>query len=309
MIKRTVEISQKPVHIAVRNGQIILKPRADDDANPVSIPAEDIGMLLLDHPATTLSQQALSKLAESGASVVVCGRDHLPAAIMLPVSHNTEVAKRLRLQISPAINLRKRLWKQIVVAKILQQAKNLQPASPAERRLRNLATEVKSGDPSNSEAQAAKVYWKTLWGPFANKLETPFRRDPDGAWPNSFLNYGYMVMRAAVARALVSAGLHPTLGIHHVNQSNAFCLADDFVEPFRPLVDRTVCKLVDAGHRELTQPAKATLLELLTFHMTYGDQSGPLMVSLHAMAASYVACLEGKEKLLTIPVPKMSSVT
>jgi CRISPR-associated protein Cas1 len=212
------------------------------------------------------------------------------------------------------------LWKQIVVAKIRAQARNIDLALPAHRKLLALAGEVRSGDPSNVEAQAARVYWQNwlLSGSVPNScseelgtdplapgdaLARIFRRDPEAAGLNGFLNYGYAILRAAIGRAIVAAGLAPSLGIHHRNRSNAFCLADDLIEPLRPLVDDRVRDLYRRGHESLTQPAKAELLDLLVLPMRLAEQTGPLMVMLHRMIASLARCYAGKSKRLEIPSP------
>jgi CRISPR-associated protein Cas1 len=291
MIKRTVEISREPAHLTVRLDQLILER---DGRQVASIPCEDIGMLLVDHAGSTYTHAALERLLDHDATVVICGRNHLPAGILLPLADHSQVVWRIADQVSLRGPLRKQLWKQIVQAKIRAQAANL-PAGPAHTRLLAIAREVRSADASNAEAQAAKVYWQALF----NRLV--FRRDRDGDGPNPLLNYGYAVLRAAIARAIVAAGLLPTLGIHHSNRSNAFCLADDLIEPLRPLVDRRVQELIDAGELALTPATKARLLELLTLETCFSEESGPLMVNLHRMVASLVRCYEGKSRQLEFP--------
>ena len=262
-----------------------------------SIPCEDIGLVVVDHPAATYSHAALARLTEFGAAVLICGRNHLPAGMLLPLGTHTEGVSRLRDQIHASRPLCKRLWKQIVRAKVRNQASNLPPDSAARRRMLYLVGQVKSGDPTNTEAQAAKIYWGAWLGE-----ESGFHRDLDGGDPvNAMLNYGYAVVRAAVGRALVSAGLHPALGIQHSNRSNAFCLADDLMEPLRPLVDRSVRELHSLGVSELNRVAKTKLLGLLTATVRVGEFAGPLMVGLHRMASSLVDCYQGREKRLLLP--------
>ncbi|HOB76144.1 MAG TPA: type II CRISPR-associated endonuclease Cas1 [Phycisphaerae bacterium] len=299
MIKRTIEISREPAHLAVRLDQLHIQRNVRDEWNYTSIPCEDIGVLLVDHPQVTYSHYALARLMEFGAAVVVCGRNHLPVGMLMPLSSHTEVVWRLQDQLSVSKPLKKQLWRQLVVAKIRAQAANLEDKTPARSKLLALAREVRSGDASNVEAQAAKVYWSAWLGD--SGPEGGFRRDPDGDGINALLNYGYAVLRAAVARALVSAGLLPALGIHHSNRSNAFCLADDLVEPLRPMADAQVRELYRQGHTELGQPTKAKLLALLTQEVLAGEQRGPLMVALHRMAASLVACYRGEARQLLIP--------
>lgn len=301
LLKRTLEISREPVHLAVRNEQLLLRR---DGQVVAQAPCEDIGVLVVDHPQTTYSHHALAKLAEHGVAVILCGRDHLPAAMILPLADHSQVVWRINDQIAAGRPLVKRLWQQIVAAKVRAQASNLDPSLPAYKKLHALAGEVRSGDPGNIEAQAAKLYWRNWLA--TDDLDTldsePFRRDANAAGLNSFLNYGYAIVRAAVGRAIVSAGLHPAIGIHHSNRSNAFCLADDLIEPFRPLVDDRVREMHRQGYDELNQPAKAELLSLLTTPMTLDDQTGPMMVMLHRLAASLVRCYAGEQRTLEIPV-------
>jgi CRISPR-associated protein Cas1 len=300
MIKRTIEISKEPIHLAVKLDQLLLQRHEADPTTAASIPCEDIGLVIVDHQQTTYSHQALAKLLEFGAAVLLCGRNHLPAGMILPLSTHTEVVWRIQDQIAASKPLCKRLWQQIVVAKIRAQAANLPDDAPARGKLLTLAGEVKSGDPSNVEAQAAKVYWSAWLG--SAPAAATFRRDPDGDGLNALLNYGYAIFRAAVARAVVAAGLHPALGIQHANRSNPFCLADDLLEPLRPLVDARVRDLNDWGLQTIEQKSKVHLLELLTATVQVGDQTGPLMVGLHRTVASFVKCLQGEEKKLLLPV-------
>lgn len=308
MIKRTLEISREPTHLAVRDRQLLLKRHGETCA---SLPCEDLGVVAVDHPQTTYTHAALTTLLEQGAVLLLCGRDHLPAGLLLPLSAHHQVVWRLQAQIDAPLPLKKRLWQQLVRGKILAQAANLAPDGAAARRLRRLARAVRSGDPANCEAQAARVYWANwlLQGPEADSPSSPFRRDPDQPGLNALLNYGYAVLRAALARALVSGGFSPALGIHHSNRGNPFCLADDLVEPLRPLVDARARSLTFDGCCELTQPVKAELLDLLTAEVATGAFRGPLMVALHRYVASLARVLDREEKSLDIPIPCSSAVT
>ncbi len=307
MIKRTLEISREPAYLAVRHQQLQLR-RGDDVV--ASFPCEDLGMVVVEHPQTTYSHAALAELMLQDAIVVLCGRDHLPCGLVLPLADHNQVVSRIQLQASIALPLRKRLWQQLIKAKILAQAENLQRNSPAARKLREYASSVRSGDPDNREAHAARTYWEAwlLQSPEATETER-FRRDPDGDGVNALLNYGYAIIRAALARAIVAAGLHPALGLHHSHRSNLFCLADDLIEPLRPIVDARARELTFAGERELTQPVKAELLNLLTEEIQVGTFAGPLMVSLHRYVASLVKVLEGTSRELEIPIRCNSAVT
>jgi CRISPR-associated protein Cas1 len=306
VIKRTIEISSAPTHVTSRLKQLVLER---DGATIGSIPCEDLGVVVVDHPQTTYTHAALASLVESDAVMVICGRNHLPHGILLPLTDHSQVVWRIAEQVAISKPLQKRLWQQIVRAKVLAQAGNLPRDSAAYRKLAELARQVRSGDPTNIEAQAARIYW-SAWldtpddqppPEFRDFAPAPFRRDPDGDGINSLLNYGYAILRAAVARVLVASGLLPALGLHHSNRSNAFCLADDLLEPLRPLVDERVRELKRAGGVELTPTTKSALLSLLTLTVRYDGQTGPLLVSLHRYVASLVNCFQGTAESLEIP--------
>ncbi|HTQ40447.1 MAG TPA: type II CRISPR-associated endonuclease Cas1 [Pirellulales bacterium] len=304
MIKRTVEISQNAAYLTVHLDQLLIQR---DRETVGRIPCEDLGVLLVDQPQVTYSHAALARLMEFDAAVVVCGRNHLPAGILLPLADHSQVVWRVQLQVDVPKPLKKQLWKQLIQAKIRGQADNLL-AGPARTRLLAIAREVRSGDPENAEGQAGRFYWPALFArhPHPSPLpkgegETVFRRDPDGAPPNNLLNYGYAVVRAALARAIVAAGLLPALGLKHSNRSNAFSLADDLIEPLRPLVDARVRTIFAGGACELTPAVKAKLLELLSEPVELGEQRGPLLVNLHRYVASLVRCYDGAAKQLEIP--------
>jgi CRISP-associated protein Cas1 len=303
MIKRTIEISQQAVHLTVRDEQLLILGKAEPPkalpAEPegllASIPCEDVGLILVEHNGTTYTHAALTTLLRYDAAVVVCGRNHLPAGLLLPFGEHTQVVWRIHDQLAVKKPLQKQLWRQLVQAKIRAQAANLRAGSAVRSRLLSLAREVRSGDPSNVEAQAARAYWSALFG------ET-FRRDADAGGLNALLNYGYAVVRAAVARAIVAAGLLPALGLHHANRSDAFCLADDLMEPLRPLIDVIVRAVWANGATELNPKTKEALLRVLTAEVRCDGQTGPLMVALHRCVASLVHCYEGTAKRLDIPV-------
>ncbi len=307
MLKRTIEISREAAHITTQHRQIQLKRKGEVVG---SVPCEDLGLVLVDHPGTTYTHNALTALLDANVALVVCGKDHLPKGVLVPLSDHLEIVWRIEEQTSVSKPVRKRLWKQIVQAKIRAQAANLTAGSIPHRKLINYAREVKADDSSNREAVAARLYWSSwLVNCEAPESLEPFRRDRDGEAPNNFLNYGYAILRAAIARSLVAAGLLPAIGIHHHNRSNAFCLADDLIEPLRPLVDAKARDLYFAGHSDMDQEAKQTLLDLLTETVTTGNQNGPLMVALNRMTASLVNCFQGTRKDLEIPVPCISADT
>lgn len=296
MIKRVVEISAEPLHLSVKNEQLVLsRPQTHELVG--SVPCEDVGVLLTDQAQATYSHYALMKLAEHGAVVLICGKDHLPCAMLAPLSTNSQVVPRIDAQIEASLPFKKRLWKVVVCAKIRAQASNL--AEECDRRhLLALVRRVKSGDSSNVEAHAAKFYW-SKW----LEADVGFHRDSQGGDSlNVMLNYGYAVLRAAVARAIVAAGLLPVLGIHHCDRSNAFCLADDLVEPLRPFVDARVRALHLAGQKTLSREAKQVLLGVLNDAVRIGEETGPLQVCTGRMVASFVSSLvDGDADLFVIP--------
>jgi CRISPR-associated protein Cas1 len=292
MIKRTVEISGYKTHFHMARDQLVVEREGEIVGQ---VPIEDIGLLVVDNPTASYSHACVIRLLECGAAVMLCGADHLPASILTPLEGNHLQAERLRIQIEASLPTCKRLWQQIVRRKIHHQAEAAESPETV-LKLRRLEEEVRSGDPSNVEAQAARVYWANWLGPGSD-----FRRERKGKPPNSLLNYGYMVLRAAVARAVVGSGLHPGFGLQHHSRYNAFSLADDLVEPFRPLVDVTVRDLWRGGAKEVTKEVKQALYTLLTHTCQTSGQTGPLMVALELMTASLVRCLAGEEKDLVLP--------
>lgn len=330
MARRTIEISRNPAHLAVRQGQLLIIPKedkADQSANTTQrtlrpdlarldslkrrIPIEDIGLLIVDHAQTTYTHSALATLAQAGATIVVCGDDHLPAGILTPISSHTEQVWRVADQISCGAVLRKQLWQTIVRAKITAQASTVPADVPQRSRLLAMARRVRSGDTGNLEAQAARLYWQAL---FPATADWRFKRTPGSGQtdrmaecspPNNLLDYGYAIVRAAVGRALVGAGLLPVIGIQHSNRSNAFCLADDLVEPLRPMIDRRAKRLFDAGRTVLDQSAKAELLLVLGAMVQTGEGEsstiGPLDVALGRYAASLALSYQTGRVDLLIP--------
>lgn len=294
MIKRIIEISQARTHLSIHYGQLIVKKEGQQVS---SIPCEDIGVVLVDHRGTTYTHSVFTELLRCGAAVVLCGENHHPTGMLLPIESNTLQTERFRQQIETKEPVKKRLWKQIVRAKIKHQAKLSGKESDVYKSLMSLRDGVRSGDPDNIEAQASRKFWP------AYLQDVQFRRDINGLPPNNMLNYGYMVMRAAVARALCSAGLLPSLGIHHRNRYNAFCLADDMLEPFRGFVEskvREICEQ-EGTASELDQRTKAKLLEVLYEPVVIAGFKGPLMVGLHRTMASLQRCFAGEQKELDLP--------
>jgi len=312
MIKRIVEISSARTHLSIRYNQLIIKEEGKEVA---SIPCEDVGVLLVDHRGTTYTHSVFTELLHCGAAVVLCGENHHPTGMLLPIESNTLQAENFRQQIEAKEPVKKRLWKQIVQAKIKHQAKLVGKDSDIYPILMLLRDKVRSGDPENIEAQASKKFWPVYLADTTDSSRsasseqatslgmTTFHRDISGLPPNNMLNYGYMVMRAAVARALCSAGLLPSLGIHHRNRYNAFCLADDLLEPFRGFVESKVRDIyADIGPvDELEQSTKAKLLEVLHEEVNVAGFKGPLMVGLHRTMASLQRCFAGEQKFIDLP--------
>jgi len=291
MIKRTIEISGEQTYLSVHNGQLVIKREGLEVGR---VPCEDIGLLILDSKATSYTHTALVEPLRHDAVIVLCGDNHHPAAFVLPVAANSLQTERLRRQAEAKKPLAKKLWKHIVQAKIANQAAVLEDAEPAAR-MRALIASVRSGDPANVEARAARIYWPALFG------DAGFRRDPEGGPPNNLLNYGYMVLRASMARAICGSGLHPSLGLQHHNRYNPFCLADDLLEPYRPWVDGRVRELHVAGIRAIDRNVKHRLLEVLTDSVRVSGEAGPIMVAMQKTAASLGQCYAGEGEELALP--------
>lgn len=298
MIKHTLEISQRPVRLSLRHKQLVIK--LPDDEGERTYASEDIGVLILQHPAVSLSSAILHALLSNGAVVIICNEKHLPAGLLLPTLTHTQLVPRMMNQLAADLPARKQAWKQIVQAKIRAQATLTDGA--VFRRLNRLAKDVKSGDPDNCEAQAAKIYWPAV---FPEQYALGDKRDCEStSLFNSLLNYGYAIFRAATARALVSAGLQPALGVFHHRRDNAFCLADDVMEPLRPLVDKTVQDILSEkpSDLDLTPAFRQRLLALLTHPVQLGENTGPLMATLPRYIASFY-------RLLTKEDQKLSALT
>jgi len=294
MIKRIIEISSAPAYISVKDMQLVLKRKGEVVG---SIPIEDIGVLIVDHPGCTYSHAALNELLANNVAVVICGKNHHPNGLLLPLDANSLQSERFRVQIAAKEPTKKRLWKQLVQSKIKHQAWCLEQCHcKGGDGLRFLASKVKSGDVGNHEAQAAARYWKLLLG-------DEFRRSRDGLPPNGMLNYGYTILRAAVARALCGGGLHPSFGLHHHNRYNAYPLADDVMEPFRPIVDREVFNFWKKGETNVTPELKQALLSILSQDVFLAGEKRPLMNALHFLSANLLRALAGDDQCLIIPAP------
>jgi CRISPR-associated protein Cas1 len=236
MIKRTLYFGN-PAYLRTSNEQMVIEMH--DSGETITAPIEDLGLVILDHQQITISQGLLAKLMAENVALVTCDHTHHPAGLLLTLDGNTLQTQRHQSQVDASIPLKKQLWQQTIEAKITNQAAHLKMERQEVEYLLTLSKDVKSGDSDNKEAKAAAYYWKRIFPDF---LE--FSRNRDGLPPNNLLNYGYAILRALVARSIVGSGLIPSLGIHHRNQYNSFCLADDIMEPYRPFVDKVVCQFV-----------------------------------------------------------------
>jgi CRISPR-associated protein Cas1 len=296
MIKRTLYFGN-PAYLKTSNEQLVIEMH--DTGEIKSTPIEDIGLLILDHQQITITQALMAKLLANNTALITCNHTHHPVGLMLNLDGNSLQSMHFQAQIEASVPLKKQLWQQTVTAKIMNQAALLQLQREENKLLLNYAREVKSGDSENHEARAAAYYWKRVFPDF---LE--FRREREGPPPNNLLNYGYAILRALVARSLVSSGLLPTLGIHHRNQYNAYCLADDIMEPYRPFVDLVVCQIIRGNGKflEMTPAMKKQLLAIPAMDVRIDGQKSPLMNAVQRTSASLVKCFEGKARKLLFPV-------
>ena len=307
MIKRTLCFSN-PAYLSLKNAQLVIKLPEVEKADVAelikaeavrTIPIEDIGVVVLDNRQITITQGLAEALLENNCAIITCDSAHLPVGLMLPLCGNTTQSERFRAQIDASLPLKKQLWQQTVQCKIRNQAAVLQNTrNTIVKNMLVWAGDVKSGDSDNLEGRAAAYYWRNL---FPNILG--FTRDREGVPPNNLLNYGYAILRAVVARALVGSGLLPTLGIHHHNRYNAYCLADDIMEPYRPYVDALVCRLVADGHitEELTVELKRELLQIPTLDVMINGKRSPLMVAISTTTASLQKCYAGEIRKIVYP--------
>jgi len=300
MIKRTLCI-ESPCHLKCRNDQLVVSfehVKGLEDRAEKTVPIEDIGILVLEHQQITLSHYLLDKLLGNNASVITCNETRHPSGMMLPLESNILQSERFRAQIEATEPLKKQLWQQTVKAKITNQASVLKNRDIPNNLLTNLAQSVKSGDADNCEAVAAAYYWKHLFPP-----AWQFYRKRDGLPPNNLLNYGYAILRATVARALTGAGLLPTLGIFHRNRYNAYCLADDIMEPYRPFVDIIVRGIIEktSAVDELTKELKVLLLNLPANDVLIDGETSPLMIATQRTAASLAKCYAGEQRKIIYP--------
>ncbi len=309
MIKRTLCFTN-PAYLSLKNNQLVIKlPEVETNSSlpedfkseaTKTIPIEDIGIVVLDNKRITITQGVMEALLENNAAVITCNESHLPIGMHLPLVGNTTQTERMRYQIEASLPLKKQLWQQTISAKIQNQAAVLKQMRGTEvRNMLKWASEVKSGDSENLEARAAVYYWQNAFPMIEN-----FTRSREGVSPNNLLNYGYAILRAIVARALVSSGLLTTLGIHHRNKYNAFCLADDVMEPYRPYVDKLVMQLYDKypNTQELTKELKAELLSIPVLDVVINGKRSPLMIAVSTTTSSLQKCYAGEIRKIIYPI-------
>lgn len=318
MIKRTLFFSN-PAHLYKRSEQLCISmnkaSETDDEKMVVTIPIEDIGVVVLDNKQITLSHALIDALLQNNAALITCDDSHMPSGLLFPLAvHHTQTEK-FKAQIDASEPLKKQLWQQTVSAKLNNQGrllKSLANAATAQsmsaKRKEQLldaagwllafARDVKSGDGDNHEARGAAVYWQAIFEPEMN-----FRRERFGEPPNNLLNYGYAILRAVVARGLVGSGALPTLGIFHRNKYNAYCLADDIMEPYRPYVDRIVYRLLKSGEdwQQLTPAIKKQFLEIPALDIVIDGEKSPLMVGLQRTTSGLMKCFEGETRKMIYP--------
>jgi CRISPR-associated protein Cas1 len=328
MIKRTLYFGN-PAYLSKKNEQLVVKSKEqdyehdqekelDNETNIVAekkegwlekrkeitkevlntVPIEDIGIVILDNGQITITHGALSSLLDNNAAVVTCSNTHMPNGLFLPLAGNNEQNEKFRAQIDSSEPLKKQLWQQTITAKIKNQAANLRERKVPINNMLTWAKKVRSGDPDNYEGRAAAYYWKNFF-----PMIEGFIRDRNGEPPNNLFNYGYAILRAITARGLVGSGLLPTLGIHHANKYNAYCLADDIMEPYRPYVDRIVFEMVKNGEDffELTPSIKKQLLSIGTEEIIIDGERSPIMVGMQRTTASLAKCFEGKARKIIYP--------
>lgn len=310
MIKKTLYFGN-PAYLSLKNAQLVIKlpevekndtlPESFKVQTQVTKPIEDIGVVVLDNQRITITTGAMEALLANNCAIITCDQRSMPVGLMLPFSGNTTQSERFRDQIDASLPLKKQLWQQTIQAKISNQAAVLATCRKAEVGcLKAWAKDVRSGDPDNFEGRAAAYYWRYLFGLHIDG----FTRDREGLPPNNALNYGYAILRAIVARALVSSGMLPTLGIHHHNRYNAYCLADDIMEPYRPYVDEYVFQLTQKHglpSEDLSKTWKTELLLIPTLDVVIGGRKSPLMVGVTQTTASLYKCFSGELRKVAYP--------
>lgn len=294
MIKRTIVI-ENASYLSLRLNQLVV--RKENESEEKSVPIEDIAVLILESQQITITNALLSTLLKAQVAVISCEERHMPIGLWMPLEGNTLQSARFQMQMEVSVPLKKQVWSQLIKSKIENQAEVFKSVGQNYEPLLRWSKEVRSGDPDNLEARAASYYWRALFG------DMSFKRERFGAPPNHLLNYGYAILRAMVARALVASGLMPTYGVHHRNQYNAYCLADDVMEPFRPFIDWHIIKTAEKLDipEELTRQWKLELLKIPTLDVVIKGTKSPMLVAISKISASLVKVFEGEAKKLDLP--------
>jgi CRISP-associated protein Cas1 len=301
MIKRTLFFGN-PTYLSTKNNQIVIAyPDKEQETKTVSI--EDIGVIVLENQQITITNGLLEKLTQNNVALINCDQQHMPIGLLLPLDGHTEQSERYKNQINASSPLKKNLWQQTITAKINNQAGLLSEKGIPNRKMQLWAKEVTSGDSLNHESRAAVYYWQNLATILAPRSDT-FFRGQNGLPPNNLFNYGYAILRAITARAIVSSGMLPTLGIFHRNKYNAYCLADDIMEPYRPYLDLIVCHIMETEDvvDELTIDIKKQLLSIASIDVFIDGKNSPLMVAMSRTTNSLYDCFEGSSRKILYPV-------
>ncbi|MBR1964377.1 MAG: type II CRISPR-associated endonuclease Cas1 [Muribaculaceae bacterium] len=292
MLKRAIYITSA-VSLSVKSNQLVIKPK-DDECGVKQVPIEDIGFVIIEHQQTMITIPAMNALSDNNVSLVFCGQNMMPRSMLMNLDTCSVQGERYRAQIEASVPTKKQLWQQIVAAKIRNQSQLLYKLGKNGQKLAQLCTNVKSGDVDNREGLAAKIYWKELFGP-------DFYRSRDAMPPNNLLNYGYTILRAAVTRGLMGSGLFPAFGLFHRNRSNAFPLADDMMEPYRPYVDEVVYRLYNEGVEELNKDVKSQIVKLLFSDTCFKNITRPMDIGITYSCASLAKFFAGSTKKLNFP--------
>lgn len=296
MLKRAIYITNA-MYLSVKNNQLIISPK-DSTCSSNSVPIEDIGYVIIEHQQTLISIPALNALSNNNVAVVFCGQNMMPCSMLMNLDTCTTQGERYRHQIEASAPIKKQLWQQIVIAKIKNQSLLLLKLGLNGEKLIPLYKNVKSGDSDNREGVAARIYWKELFG-------ADFFRNRDGTPPNNLLNYGYTILRAAVARGLMGSGLLPAFGVFHHNRSNAFPLADDMMEPYRPYVDEIVYHLYENGVDHLDKDVKTQIVRLLFSDTYFKNVTRPMDIGITFSCASLAKFYAGSTRKLSFPEIKI----
>lgn len=297
MTKRII-YCESPSYIKLKDKQLYIEFK--DKSNPTSIiPVEDIGTLIIDNNQITITSALIQELQNNKVAFIICDNKHMPTGLMLPIDGNSIQHKRIELQAKMSQTLKNNLWKQIIIKKIKNQSVILDNLSIDSKRLKTLSKSISSGDKTNREAHASIYYWKNIFKDYVEH----FIRDTDGSSPNNFLNYGYTILRSIISKSIVSAGLSPTIGLFHKNQFNAFCLADDLMEPFRPFVDKIVYDIIKTNgvNEFLTKEHRKTLLQVTLSEVISINEKTSITLATQNLVNSYVRFLKKEQDKLDFP--------